>query len=36
MRVEAVDHAERMRVGLCVTGPALRLTMTTMSHAGQA
>ena len=27
MRVEAVDHAERMKVGLCVTEPALRLTM---------
>lgn len=27
MRVEAVDHAERMKVWLCVTEPALRLTM---------
>ena len=27
MRVVAVDHAERMRVDLCVTEPALRLTM---------
>ena len=27
MRVEAVDHAERMNVWLCVTEPALRLTM---------
>ena len=27
MRIEAVDHAERMKVWLCVTEPALRLTM---------
>jgi len=27
MRVEAVDHAARMKVWLCVTEPALRLTM---------
>lgn len=27
MQVEAVDHAERMKVDLCVTEPALRLTM---------
>lgn len=27
MRVEAIEHAERMKVWLCVTEPALRLTM---------
>ena len=27
MRIEAVDHAERMKVWLCVTEPALRMTM---------
>ncbi|MDC8758687.1 hypothetical protein [Janthinobacterium fluminis] len=27
MRIEPVDHAERMKVWLCVAEPALRLTM---------
>lgn len=27
MRIEAVDHAERMKVWLCLPEPALRLTM---------
>lgn len=27
MRIEPVDHAERMKVWLCVPEPALRLTM---------
>ncbi len=27
MRIEPVEHAERMKVWLCLTEPALRLTM---------